>query len=132
MDLNGSIITLRVDASDPFNSTGGIMSKLILAAFAIAAFSVLATAQSAQPELIVKGRVLDAGGNPVVGAQVTPGPPRPLKGVTPRGRSDERGEFSVVVHQTGEFFVAATKPVERHQSTANRFYYPFVAKAALV
>ena len=108
------------------------MSKLILAAFAIACISILATAQSAQPELIVKGRVLDAGGNPVVGAQVTAGPTWTLKGVTPTGRSDERGEFSVVVHQTGEFFVSATKPVERHQSTANRFYYPFAAKAALV
>jgi hypothetical protein len=108
------------------------MAKIILAAVTIGALAVLGMGQSNQTELIVKGRVLDFDGHPVVGASVTAGPTGPLKGVVPMTRSDAQGEFSVVVHQTGEFYVTASKPADRRMSTGNRFYYPHLVTGGVV
>lgn len=39
-------------------------------------------------------------------------------------RSNELGEFSVVVHQTGQFYVSAKKETDGYLNTGNPFYYP--------
>jgi len=106
------------------------MSKIILAMIAILAIFVLANAQSNKVESIVKGRVLDSDGLPVAGASVTASPTSPLKGLVPTAKTDIHGEFSVVVNQTGEFFVTAKS--DDYMSTGNRFYYPNPATEALV
>ena len=108
------------------------MKKIALTVMIVGLLVVHATAQSPRIELIVKGRVLDHEGQPVPKAIVTAGPIGPLKGVMPTAYSDERGEFSIVVHQTGEFLVTASKTGDGYPSTSNPFYYPHTASATRV
>jgi hypothetical protein len=100
------------------------MLKTIISASMVLLFSAVAFSQSTWIELEVKGHVLNELNQPVAGAKVTVGPIGPLKGVLPMGTSDERGEFSVMVHQTGEFLVSAQKTTDGYTSTSNPFYYP--------
>jgi hypothetical protein len=100
------------------------MQKTIVSAAMVLLFSFGASSQATWVELEVKGRVVDELNQPVAGAKVTVSPIGPLKGVLPMGTSDERGEFSVVVHQTGEFLVSAQKTTDGYASTSNPFYYP--------
>lgn len=105
------------------------MIKALTTALLALSFSAAAFAQS---ELIVTGRVVDESKQPVAGAYVTVSPTGPLKGVQPNTTADNRGQFSVVVHQTGEFFVSAHKVAANYPSTANLFYYPYPDPSALV
>lgn len=100
------------------------MLKTITSASMVLLFSAAAFSQSTWIELEVKGQVLNELNQPVADASVTVGPINPLKGVLPMAKSDERGQFSVMVHQTGEFLVSAQKPVDGYASTSNPFYYP--------
>lgn len=108
------------------------MKKIALAVMIVALLFIVGAAQSPRLELVVQGRVLDYEGHPVGGALVTAGPVGPLKGVVPTARSDAQGDFSIIVHQTGQFLVSAQKTGEGYASTSNPFYYPQTASAALV
>ena len=98
--------------------------KIISAGMLVGLLTVLGVAQSTGTELVVKGRVIDNQGNPVAGASVTAGPVGYLKGIVPMTTSNELGEFSVVVHQTGQFYVSAKKETDGYLNTGNPFYYP--------
>ena len=100
------------------------MRRLAVTGMIIGFLAVLTVAQSTSTELVVKGRVIDNEGNPVAGASVTAGPVGYLKGIVPMTTSNERGEFSVVVHQTGQFYVSAKKETDGYLNTGNPFYYP--------
>jgi len=108
------------------------MKKIALTVMIVGLLVVHAAAQSPRIELIVKGRVLDYQGQAVAKAFVTAGPIGPLKGVMPTAYSDARGEFSIVVHQAGEFLVTASKAGDGYPSTSNPFYYPHTASATRV
>jgi hypothetical protein len=108
------------------------MKKIALAVMIVGLLAAHSAAQSPRIELIVKGRVLDYEGKAVARAEVTAGPIGPLKGVVPNASSDAQGEFSIVVHQTGEFLVSAQKTVDGYPSTSNAFYYPHTATATRV
>lgn len=105
------------------------MIKALSIASLILSFSAFGLAQS---DLRVSGRVVDYNGQPVAGAFVSVGPTGPLKGVMPNTIANSRGEFSVAVNQTGNFFVSAHKTAANYPSTANLFYYPHPNAAALV
>lgn len=107
------------------------MIKIILTGFVVILLPVLAFTQSNEGELLIKGRVLDHEGRPVAGALVSAGPVGPLKGRVPMATSDAQGEFSVVVHQTGQFNVTAQKAKDGYANTANNFYYPYPATSSM-
>jgi hypothetical protein len=107
------------------------MKKSIWAILLFLLFNTFAFSQSTRTEF-VKGLILDFEGRPVAGASISVGPIAPLKGVMPMTKSNAHGEFSVVVHQTGQFLVVASKTADGYPSTGNLFYYPHTSTAALV
>lgn len=109
------------------------MTKTIFTGLLVLLLPAAVFAQSVKTDaLVIKGQVVDHRGFPVMGANISANPIGPLKGVLPRTTSNEHGEFSVVVNQTGVFFVTASKPADGYPNTFNPFYYPSAEPSSLV
>lgn len=101
------------------------MRKQIYASlFVMILFSATLAQTAQQSSMVIRGQVLDDRGHPVSGAVVNAHPDGGLKGKLPSATSDVRGEFTIVVSQTGSFKVWASKPADGYPSPWNPFYYP--------
>lgn len=100
------------------------MNRLILASFVAACVHFVVVGQSKPPtQFLIKGRVIDENQQPVPGAMVF-GYPEGLRGKVPAAKSDAKGNFSLVVFQSGSFELTASKVDENRPSSARPLYNP--------